>query len=387
MASRFYGCIGTIHYEFEWLTVGYKPKTNQAGTSGFTKVVSRSCGEGGAAVGTALRVHRCTFNPCVADYPANKYGCLGLPLHVQPSDWRPPEEPAEAAGPPLAEAAVADGVDAAEELQPEIPPAPPAECAPADEAEGAEGSLPVTPTPPPAAPSTPPPLPGEPARQSLQPLFAAAPLPAAPLDAVASQPDGKANAEGVPLAQLSESRVLSKVLQLARNIRRPRSYVGYSALVLFALARKCRPCVWEGGNRIDLVSSYSTWAIGHCAKRCVVDAVCCCLVPAVAGGYAEMVPVSETCPLDACSHFIAAVPMADVLPVQGHSIDAFYSAKGLALLGTVADGDCGIDVACQMLGLPQTAAQRLTLREEPEHCERMICVQFKWVWRDASHIM
>ena len=143
MASRFYGCNGTIHYEFEWLTVGYKPKTNPGGTSGFTKVVSRSCGEGGVAVGTELRVHRCKFNPCVACYPANKYGCLGPPLHVQPSDWRPPEEPAEAAGPPLAEAAVADGVDAAEELQPEIPPAPPAECAPADEAEGAEGSLPV----------------------------------------------------------------------------------------------------------------------------------------------------------------------------------------------------------------------------------------------------
>ena len=28
------------------------------------------------------------------------------------------------------------------------------------------------------------------------------------------------------------------------------------------------------------------------------------------------------------------------------------------------DGDCGIDVACQMLSLPQTFSQRVLLREE-----------------------
>ena len=65
-----------------------------------------------------------------------------------------------------------------------------------------------------------------------------------------------------------------------------------------------------------------------------MDAVACCMVPAVAGcGHAEMVAVSETHPLNQCNHFIAAVPMADVLPVQGHSIDAFYSANGAGLVG------------------------------------------------------
>ena len=43
----------------------------------------------------------------------------------------------------------------------------------------------------------------------------------------------------------------------------------------------------------------------------------------------------------------------------------FYSSLGVALLGTVCDGDCGIDVACQMVSLPQTAGQRALLREEP----------------------
>ena len=48
----------------------------------------------------------------------------------------------------------------------------------------------------------------------------------------------------------------------------------------------------------------------------------------------------------------------------GPGLQGFYSSKGLAILGTVMDGDCGIDVACQMLGLPQTLAQRAALREE-----------------------
>ena len=48
----------------------------------------------------------------------------------------------------------------------------------------------------------------------------------------------------------------------------------------------------------------------------------------------------------------------------GPGLQGFYSSKGLAILGTVMDGDCGIDVDCQMLCLPQTLAQRVALREE-----------------------
>ena len=58
-------------------------------------------------------------------------------------------------------------------------------------------------------------------------------------------------------------------------------------------------------------------------------------------------------------------PCMGVLQGPAHTIEGFYSTLGLALLGTVVDGDCGIDVACQMEGLPQTAEQRTLLREEP----------------------
>ena len=45
-------------------------------------------------------------------------------------------------------------------------------------------------------------------------------------------------------------------------------------------------------------------------------------------------------------------------------MQGYYSSRGLAVLGTIMDGDCGIGVACQMLGLPQTSAQRAALRED-----------------------
>ena len=45
-------------------------------------------------------------------------------------------------------------------------------------------------------------------------------------------------------------------------------------------------------------------------------------------------------------------------------MQGYYSSRGLVVLGTVMDGDCGIDVACQMLVLPQPPAQRAALREE-----------------------
>ena len=77
-----------------------------------------------------------------------------------------------------------------------------------------------------------------------------------------------------------------------------------------------------------------------------------------------MTPVSETHPLGMCSHFLAAVRIDGGAFRGGPGLQGFYNNIGVAVLGTVMDGDCGIDVACQMLGLPQTAAQRAAVREE-----------------------
>ena len=56
------------------------------------------------------------------------------------------------------------------------------------------------------------------------------------------------------------------------------------------------------------------------------------------------------------------MPIGCDLP--GPDFPGFYSALGMALLGTVCDGDCGLDVCCQMLGRLQTLEERQKLREE-----------------------
>ena len=43
---------------------------------------------------------------------------------------------------------------------------------------------------------------------------------------------------------------------------------------------------------------------------------------------------------------------------------AFYGNRGVCLLDTIMDGDCGPDTACEMLGLPRTYEQRCALRLE-----------------------
>ena len=75
-------------------------------------------------------------------------------------------------------------------------------------------------------------------------------------------------------------------------------------------------------------------------------------------------PVSEDQPLSECRHFVACHKLPTSLQCEGDSISAFYSRLGVVLLSTVMDGDCGLDVACKMLGLPTNASCRDELRRE-----------------------
>ena len=165
-----------------------------------------------------------------------------------------------------------------------------------------------------------------------------------------------------PLPQQSEARVLGQLLLLARQIRQPRAYVGHSAFILFALLKKCRPFIWEGDSRVDLVGIYAPWLEELCIRSCVVDGVCCCL-EALPAGMAVMHPVTEAHPLRECKHYLSCT-RSHPMECADSSIQGFYTRLGVVLLGTVADGDCGMDVACQMLAIYQSAAERSQLREE-----------------------
>ena len=166
-----------------------------------------------------------------------------------------------------------------------------------------------------------------------------------------------------PLATAAGHKMFHSILSLARSIRTPRTYVGYIFFVLLGLARKRRPCMWEGFNRVNLLETFAPWAMDTAVAECAVDGVVCCM-RALPDGRAEMVHVSEDHPLAECRHFVACHKLEQVLDCEGDSIQAFYGRLGVVLLGTVMDGDCGLDTACMMMSLAQTTANRNALRQE-----------------------
>ena len=172
-------------------------------------------------------------------------------------------------------------------------------------------------------------------------------------------------------AAASGHTIFDHIMRLAREIRTPRTYVGYSFFVLMGLAKKCQPVMWEGAARINLLRHYATWAVGSAVVECAVEGVVCCMM-AVPSGSAEMVPVSEDHPLRECRHFAACGKLENALECSGESIQSFYGRLGVVLSGAVMDGECGLDIACVMLGLSQTLENRNALRREIADylCER-----------------
>ena len=107
-----------------------------------------------------------------------------------------------------------------------------------------------------------------------------------------------------------------------------------------------------------------------------MDGIVCCL-RSLDDGRVEMVPVSDEHPLHECRHFVAGHKFTGELECEGTSMQAFYGRLGVVLLGTVADGDCGLDVACMMLGIPQTADNLNALRRE---VSEYLCERFDTPW-------
>ena len=187
------------------------------------------------------------------------------------------------------------------------------------------------------------------------------------------------------------------MLALAREIRKPRAYVGYSAFVLMGLATKCQPCVWEGSNFINLLDTHAPWALEHCNQEALLAAVSCFLVPRDSR-LAECVPVSEKHDIKEgkTMHFVGGATMpvcAAALLENNPTFEVFDSAIGVAIIPTVADGDCGPDTMTKMLGRPQTFESRKKLRleiadyllervREPWMHDLMACLQ-EVEWEDV----
>ena len=327
--------------KFEWHHGWSRVTRNANGITGWATCLQST--SNALQIGAVLRVHLCSNNPCTARHDKAKYGNYAPPMHLQPLEcWTSPscssDLPNTLSCPPdLPKTAVATEVVAS-----------------AGSADG-EDSTTISPSPPVPMPV---------------PLASAAPeCPhAADLKAGYAAPPNPKTSEVVDVIKPSNvavaaSNILGRLLKLAREIRKPRAFVGYSFFILLALTKRCRPVLWEGASKVDLMQTFAPWAIDQCVAECAVHAVCVCFAVSD-GGAARMVPVSEAHPLHETRHFVAAIPIPADCDCTEDSIQGFYQRRGLVMLGTVMDGDCGADCGCQMLGISQTADERRQLREE-----------------------
>ena len=407
----FYGTSGTDDFEFEWQAGPTAVTKRKRGTTGWAIVRNRTHrSPDGPQVGApSAKVHLCAECPCSAQWDVKKYGSQGICSHFQPSDWRPslvaapgvalasapgaasasePSSvpsgaPAPESAPGLeaaAEAAVAHGVTEPPFSDP--PLGTPIKSA-SEAAAAATPSIPLSVTdaavvsilepapvealapglPPCEAPPLPPPD-GPPPPPTIAALGLAGVALPMPMLCTPGKPGGGEAAVAAPAAQeasqaslqsLCSGNVLARILDLSRTIRRYGGYVGHAAFLLFGLLRQRRPIVWEGENPIDLIDTYAPWAVDRCAKPCVVDAITCCQ------GFK---PVSESHPLHKCNHWLAGAKVASCEPFPGPEIEAVYSRLGVVVMGTVVDGNCGIDVMLQMEQVPTSPETIDTLRRD-----------------------
>ena len=370
------------HFELEWHWDWNRPVKRSRGITGWARTV-RTTNPAVANVGSVRRFHQCAHTPCTSKWSSGSYQVFGPPLHVRVAESFPDVPPPAAHEPPPAESAVAEPA----QEQPVVGPAPPvsddapspedvpapedappaSEDAPPASEHAEDGAVPTAPPPPPAATLSPvpaaPPTGAQPAPAACSPsadapngapvhgVDAASAIPAAAVDltALTAAPD--------PAAVAARTNVLRKLMNVAREIQQTRAYVGYSFFALVALCRKCRPCMWEGESRVSIIDTFAPWAHEHGLAAVAVDGVCCCPGD---GGWA---PVSKDYPLHRCRHFVAGVAIAPE-NIDGDTFSHFYRRLGIAIVPTIADGDCGVDTACLMLGIPQTVKHRERLREE-----------------------
>ena len=323
-----------FYYEFKWIHVppGFgKVVRNDHGATGWAHVVRTTNPH--VTAHSRIRLHLCAHSPCTADYPISKY--FSFASCVQEVPHRPDvpavaELPVGAAGP----IAVADVPVAAE---------PPSDAAV------------VVPVGIDALP--------DPASGALKTM--APPAPSSPISQPLVAPHVVAHAVGsLSPAVAAQHAVHAKLSVLAREIRRPGCYVGYSAFVLFGLLKKSRPCVWEGVSHMDLLEVFAPWAVTTCTNDMCVTAIACSFVMGDKCS-AVLVPISVAHPLSGTPHWVAGIPChpLDVLGVDC-DFEALYANHGVAVMPTVTNGDCGLDTMTMMLGIPQPAHARNDLRVE-----------------------
>ena len=100
----------------------------------------------------------------------------------------------------------------------------------------------------------------------------------------------------------------------ALSIRKPRSWLGYIALILFGLLKQCRPQMWEGNGRCCLLEQHAPWALKRCTRQCAYAAIACGFIPNPDGGHASLMQISDALPLTKMSHYVAGIDIPSAPP-------------------------------------------------------------------------
>ena len=193
-------------YHFQWSTwalgAGVRVTSNANGSTGWAWALRASNGK---KFGNQIRVHKCANNPCTADWSANsgKYGKFPPPLHVQNSE-------------PFAAVAA---ISSPEDEQPLPPPLPP---------PGEDPSpLIVEQVQPQTGP------------EKAKTLFCM--QPAEPVSAISLSTMPQSRRE-CPSSEMTPEKaamhVAQSLLDLAREIRRPRAYIGYAVHVINSVSSR-----------------------------------------------------------------------------------------------------------------------------------------------------
>ena len=166
------------------------------------------------------------------------------------------------------------------------------------------------------------------------------------------------------VASRRDHNPITKIIQLSREIRAPRKYIGYSAFLVFALLHKTKVYVWEGDNRVDLTKVFlPDWAYAELSDSLNVDAAVC-TGEEQGDGSRKWVPISDKHPLCTCRHYVSLCYTGVCYVSEDTStVDGFYGGLGAVVISTVADGDCGPDAMMHMLGENSTFIARTQLRE------------------------
>ena len=128
-----------------------------------------------------------------------------------------------------------------------------------------------------------------------------------------------------------------------------------------------------GENVIDLLELYAPWALETCSTPCAVEGVACVVRPGAAWtALRDLLPVGDQKDekgnpingLHNVNHWVAAVTAGGSATEAADPLNLFYQERDRFVIGTVCDGDCGMDVMTQMLEWPQNFESRTRMRTE-----------------------